>query len=118
MDSLLFKTFGSLLIIVILIFAILYIVRKYVFKDIKYGKNSGILSVVGQIALQPKKYIYLVKVLDKIVIVGISDNSISNLGEISDPEKISKMELIVSEKHSFAHKNFFDILKENIGIRK
>ena len=119
MNGMLFQAFGSLLLVVVLIFAVMYILKKFVVKDYgsAYGrKNSSDFKIVGQIMLQPKKYIYIIKFFDRLLIVGMTDNSLNLLSEITDKDTLKNIEgSFTSEKGN--NKSFLEHLKNNLGIK-
>jgi len=123
MDWLIFKTFFALVLIVGLMFGILFILRKYFrAKPLFVNENLRILTSLAISQKdpfgQPKKAIYIIKVFNKVVMVGVSDNSIATLGEITDSDVIQKLESAVSSTRKSSSgfagqvkKNFSDILK-------
>ena len=76
------KAFVPLILIVGLLYAVLYFVRKNGI-TIKGKKSSLVkIEVLSTQSIIPKKYISVVRVQDKFLILGISDNSVSLLKEI------------------------------------
>jgi flagellar biosynthetic protein FliO len=106
MDWLIVKTFLTMFLIVGMMFGLLLVVRKYFFVKPRFVNDN--LKVLSSMSLQPKKSIFLVKVFDRIMLVGVSDNAIASLGEITDGEVLQKLESSV-QKPGF--KGFSDILK-------
>ncbi len=78
----LFFVFG---LIVLLIYGTVWFLNKFVYRRGK-GQSISQVTVVSTTLLAPKKFIYLVKVFDRLLVLGVTDNQISNLTEISDPE--------------------------------
>jgi len=106
MDWLVVKTFLSMLLIVGLMFGILIAARKFfVVKKSFINENLRVLTAVN---LQPKKAIYLVKVFGKVLLVGVTDDSIASLGEITDGDILQKLE---SSGEKSKSKGFAEILK-------
>jgi flagellar protein FliO/FliZ len=60
----------------------------------------------------PKKFISIVKVDNKLLVLGVSDNSITLLKELESLEKNDKVQVNDDNKT-----NFLEILKKNLGIR-
>ena len=106
MDWLILKTFLTLVFIVALMFGILFVVRKYLYVKPHFADDN--LKVLTSLHLQPKKAVYLVKVFNKVMLVGVSDNSIAALGEITDSEVLHKLESTESTRRG---KGFSEILK-------
>ncbi|HDY87397.1 MAG TPA: hypothetical protein ENH82_04685 [bacterium] len=83
-------------IIALAIVIILLILTLWVLKHIMRLRVSGIadesLDVIAIRYIEPKKAVVLIRVLKRVLIVGISDNSISTLGELSS-EEIGSLQL-------------------------
>ena len=106
MDGMVVKAFLTMLMIVGLMFGLLIVVRKYVFAKPKIADEN--MKVLSTISLQPKKAIYLVKIFDKVMLVGVSDNAMAALGEITDGDALQKLDSATQKK---TFKGFSDILK-------
>lgn len=69
------------------------IVLFFVFLRWRYGFSSKIkgakknIQVVEHLMLGPKKYLYLVKVLDRLLVIGTSNDGLSLLCEMDESEK-------------------------------
>jgi flagellar biosynthetic protein FliO len=113
MDWLVLKTFLTLVLIVVLMFGILFIVRKYL--HVKQHFVDDNLKVLTSLHLQPKKAVYLVKVFNKVMLVGVSDNSIASLGEITDSDVLHKLESAEATRRG---KGFSEILSQWIPSGK
>ncbi len=88
------KTFLSFGLILFLMAMIFYVLKKF-YSPISSSQNSiGGLRVYAQLQLQPRKSIYLVKVLNKILILGVSENGINVLSEINDQEIVKVLDEI------------------------
>jgi flagellar protein FliO/FliZ len=106
------KSFVPLVIILGLLFGVLILVRRHSFS--LSGKKSRSLNIdilTNQLIL-PKKYLSVVRVLDKVLVLGISENSITLLKEL-DYNAIETNDIVKLETKP----NFMDILKQNLGIR-
>jgi flagellar biogenesis protein FliO len=58
-----------------------------IFMDQKIGR------VVGRIHLNPKTILYLVKIADRILVIGANPTTITLITEIADPDLVKEMEL-------------------------
>lgn len=74
--------------------------------------NSLPIDVVSVKSIMPKKYIAAVKVEDKLLILGISDNSINLL-----QEKEFDSEAMINENNIKMKSKFHDILKNSWPLR-
>ncbi|MFZ1081865.1 MAG: flagellar biosynthetic protein FliO [Candidatus Kryptoniota bacterium] len=106
MDWLIFKTFLTLALIFGLMFVILFIMRKYFNTKPRFVNEN--LKVLTSLNIQAKKAVYIIKAFNKVIVVGVSDNAIASLGEITDTDVIQKLETTggIQQRRSFA-----DILK-------
>lgn len=106
MDWLIVKAFLTMLMIVGLMAALLFVVRRYFYAKPRIADEN--MKVLSTMSLQPKKAIYLVKIFNKVMLVGVSDGSIASLGEITDDESLQKLE---SAMQKGPMKGFSEILK-------
>ncbi len=107
----------SALLPLFLIVALLYAVHLYIKKSgfkIKTKTNRILdFDVVANQMLMPKKYISVIRIKDKYLVLGVSESSINLLKEI-DIETLS----IDNETESEAKQpSFFEIFKKNLGLR-
>jgi len=106
------KTLLPLVLILGLLFFALIMVRKYSFSI--NGKKSKLLKieVINNHLIMPKKYVSVVRVQDKILLLGISENNITLLKEYDYSPSLDD-DLTQGE----IKKTFLDLLKQNLGIR-
>ena len=86
MGTLLLKTFGSFIAIIFLIFLVVYLMKKFYLgkKDPRVGSNQ--LKHIGSLFVAPKKTVNLVKVGKKVIVLGVTENNINCLTELSEEE--------------------------------
>lgn len=109
------KTAAFLILIIALILLTVYLLRKYAFGATGPGKNNGWIQVLGQIQIQPKKYLALVQVLDRVLLVGLSDSAMQTLTEFDDLEKIQPfLESLKRQPSAWNERNFLEIFKKNL----
>jgi flagellar protein FliO/FliZ len=106
------KAFIPLVLIIGLLFGVLILVRKYSFSlGGKKTRSSNIDVVYNQLIL-PKKYLSLVRVQDKLLVLGISENNITLLKEL-DYNSFQNDEAASKDSKL----NFVDLFKQNLGIK-
>ena len=111
----LFKTIGILFLIIILILLLVFLLKKYVFRSSLRGKESDWIQILGQVQIQPKKFLTLVKVLDRVILVGMTDSSMVSLAEFEDLEKIEPLlETITRKPAAFNEGNFLGLFRKNL----
>ena len=65
--------------------------KKYVLKNTMFGGGEKLVNVLGSGFLGPKKNIVLVEVAGEVLVLGMSQDNISLLTNITDPEKIEEI---------------------------
>ena len=106
------KAIIPLVVIIGLLYGVLLLIKKYGI-SFKSGKTGLIpISVLSSQMIMPKKFISIVKVDNKLLVLGVSDNSITLLKELESLEKNDKVQVNDDNKT-----NFLEILKKNLGIR-
>ena len=106
------KAFIPLVVIIGLLYGVLVFIKKYGI-SIKGNKPGSIpINVLSSQMIMPKKFISVVKVADKLLILGVSDGSITLLKELEQTPEPENSFLPQNVKN-----NFVDLLKKNLGIR-
>lgn len=115
--ELMFKTLVLLGFIIILIYVILYLLRRFVYKK-NYGTATKAVKVLQIVPLIAKKSLCVIKVVDRILVIGISESGISKLSEIDEPERQQKW---ISQFNTTSAKkslNFAEQLQGFLGHQK
>lgn len=94
MFAMVMKTLLSFALIIFLMVVVFQVIRRFYLPLSSSSNSLGSLRVYGQLQIQPKKSIYIVRVLNKVLILGVSENSINVLSEISDQEMIRVLDEI------------------------
>lgn len=106
------KALIPLLLIVGLLYGVLFLIKKYGI-SFKGKKNGSVnINVLSSQMIMPKKYISVVKVEEKLLVLGVSENSITLLKELDKPTEVNKPYAVKEEKN-----NFLDLLKKNLGLK-
>ncbi|MFH0734150.1 MAG: flagellar biosynthetic protein FliO [bacterium] len=92
-------------------YSLLYLVKKFMYKYENTGNKGINIKVLGVHAILPKKYIAIVKIQDKVYLLGVSENSINVIDEL---ENVDTNEEVEKNK---PNTKFIDILKQNMGIK-
>ena len=86
MGWVLLKTLSSLVAIIGLMFGLVIVMKKYLY-GFQAAKSSLVsVDVIGQRLIQPKRSVVVVKVLNKILILGMTEEGMTTLGEIEDSD--------------------------------
>jgi len=76
--SYLVETFVTLVVVCLLAFVVLYGARR-----LGIGRPRGPISLVGQLPLDARRAIYLVRVGANVIVVGVGEGGFTKLGEIA-----------------------------------
>ncbi len=98
------KLIFPLLLICGMLYGLLVLVKKYSFK--RGGISLLDIKVINNQMIMPKKFLSVVKVKDKLLILGISENNISLLKEIDADEND-----FINETTKYSTQGFADIFK-------
>ncbi len=101
------KLVFPLFLIVALLYGVLLFVKKYQFKGNKISSDN--LRILTTMMLMPKKYLSVVKVNKKVLILGVSEQNITLLKEL-DAEEFD-----LNDESQFSdNQNFLDVFKKMI----
>lgn len=107
------KIFLVLGLLLGVMYVLLYLVKKYFYSFEGKGSKHIKIEMLSTQAIMPKKYVSVVKIFDKIFVLGVSDHSISVIDKMDDiPEDFKQ-----PERHTNKEGNFLDLLKKNMGIK-
>jgi len=103
--------FFILMILLGVMYSLLFLVKKYLFKQGDPNTGSINIQVISTQPLMPKKFISIVKIHKNYFVLGISDNAINLIDKLDD---ISDEDLKpgIKEKRGF---EFFKMIKNNMG---
>ena len=85
------KMFSMLAVVLGFMFLLFFGFKKYVLKNTMFGGGEKLVNVLGSGFLAPKKNIVLVEVAGEVLVLGMSQDNISLLTNITDPEKIEEI---------------------------
>lgn len=106
----LIQAFVPLIVIIALLYGVLYFIKKKGFRLKPVASSKHGIEVISTQPIMPKKYLSLIKVKDKVLVVGITENTMSLLKEIEYDEEFETDE--TAEQGSFG-----EILKKNLGMK-
>ncbi len=73
----LIETFVTLLAVCLIAFVVLYGARR-----LGLGRAQGPIHLVGQLPLDARRSVYLVKVGEQVLVVGVAEGGMTKLGEV------------------------------------
>lgn len=117
----LFKLISALVIVIACIYAGVYLLKRLMGKKYSGNRQSNLLEVLETTYIGPKKTISLVRVADRAVLVGTSENQISPLAELDAEETARILADACLEEETESFKKVFKTaltkLKE-IGLKR
>lgn len=109
--------FVRMIIVLIVVVVLIYFVFFFIKKKSNYVKDDDdFLRRVASLSLAPGKSVEVVTLVDKAFLIGVTDDKISLIGEITDAELIQAMNLNADKKKSQKKTvNFDDVLGMFMG---
>lgn len=107
------KALLPIILLVSLLYGVLYYIRKSGFKLGQKNNGAVDLNVVSTKMIMPKRFITVVKVKGKLLVLGVSEHSINMLKEFEDDTPpVQNM-----QNNSPENLNFLQILKKNLNFK-
>lgn len=104
------KIFLVLFVLLGVMYFLLLLAKRFLYSvDTKNSKMFNI-NVLSTQVLMPKRFVSVVKIQDKLYILGVSDYSVNLIDKLDSPENIE----LDSEKIS-GQPNFLDYFKKSLG---
>jgi len=97
-----------LLVVVALIYVTMMVLRKVSLGRSGFSGNKGSLEVLERSYFAPKKFVCLLRVEKKVLLVGVAENNINMLADVSDQE----FEVAQTNEKKSAGKSFGSYLKQ------
>lgn len=105
--------FFRMVFVLIVVVVCIYFVMNFMRKKMGGGAadDDTFLRKVAQVTVAPGKTVQIVTLLERAYLIGVTDNSIDLLGEISDKELVDAMNLNADRNQNAARaRNFSDVL--------
>ncbi len=77
-------------IVLALIFALAWVVKRFL-RGRNFLSGTGTVRIVDRTAVSPKQSLLLIKVGQRLILVGVSPEGMSALSEIDDPEQVAML---------------------------
>jgi len=105
-----FRTFISFVLIIFLIILTLFLFKKFLYHGKNYQHGDNLVQVLGRVPLTQQSYLYYIKTVDQILVLGLTDQQISLLTIIKDRESIEKLESrgMVSREYPASFKQYVE----------
>lgn len=98
MDSISFfwsfvKMLAALAVVIALMIVAMYFMKKYFFHSLPDVKGSALINIISTRHLGPKTSIMLVEVLGQVIVLGVSNQQMSLLSTINDPDAMENIKI-------------------------
>jgi flagellar protein FliO/FliZ len=85
------KMIFALAVVLGLLIGVMYFVKMFMQQTGAVSDNQSLINVISSKYLGPKNRIVLIEVLDQLLVVGISNQQMTTLAAIEDPQAIAKV---------------------------
>ena len=102
------RMLSALVVVVICIYGAVFALKRFMGRKIAGRGSQGILEVLETAHLGPKKMVSVVRVADRSVLVGITENQITLLTELDETKTA---EITASDAQPVVHASFGEMLK-------
>jgi len=93
MEFALLKTIVSLVAVLGLMVLVVAGLRKFLNIGTSRGTNVVDIDILGQKSIHPKRALYVVRVLNKVLVLSSTEHGVNSLGEIDDESVINTLDL-------------------------
>jgi flagellar biosynthetic protein FliO len=111
------KTISTLFIVIALIIATVYVLKKKYGVSANLGRSRKLLQIVDHTPMGGKKSLFLVKVPGKHLILGVTNDNIGLITEVANEDIVVGKSSIGGDDR-VNKKEFIDIIKNSISERK
>ncbi|MFH1081208.1 MAG: flagellar biosynthetic protein FliO [Pseudomonadota bacterium] len=88
-----FKMLAALAVVIALMIVAMYFMKKYFFHSLPDANGSALINIISTRHLSPKHSIMLVEVLGQVILLGVSNQQMSMLSAITDPDAREKIKI-------------------------
>jgi len=114
MGWMLAKTIFSLVLIIALIFGVVFLLKRFFGKQLPGSVNREWFQVIARIPLQPRQSLWLVKVVDRVLLLGVTESGITKLTEFEQSAELRQVISSLENSQRFSDSGFLQLLKKQI----
>ncbi len=112
-----FKTISTLLIVIALVVATVYVIKKKYGVSTNIGRSRKLIQIVDHTPMGVKKSLFLVKVPGKHLVLGVTNDNIGLITELAN-EDIADSKSSIGGADNVNKEEFLDIIKKSMSERK
>ncbi len=106
------KVFLILFVMLGAMYGMLYLLKRYFYSSPGKNNYSLRIKILSTQTIMPKKFISIVKIDDKVYVLGVAENSINLIDKMEDSFDENLPGYESTEKPTF-----LQLLKKNMGLR-
>ncbi|MCP5063254.1 MAG: flagellar biosynthetic protein FliO [Ignavibacteriae bacterium] len=95
-----------------IMYALLYMVKKYFYSFEKKGEESTNVQVLSTQVILPKKFVSVIRFNNATYLLGVSEQSVNLIDKIDFLNETENIEITNEERP-----NFLSLLKKNMGFK-
>jgi len=107
--------FKTILILGMLVAGFYYFFRYVTKKAGMQVHGRDVLNVLAMVPVGPNKFLQIVDMAGRLLVIGVSDNSVNLLTEVRDKEEIDRIRLMSSRSMPVQENTFQDFVAKQIG---
>ncbi len=108
------KVFAGLLVVIGVIWGISILTKKLVTVQ-GLASSTESLKVITTLSLTPTRTLYMIRLGDRIILIGAGDGGLRTLAEIKDPDEVATILRDIEFKGNFDLNPFRDRLQSRLG---
>lgn len=110
------QTLGALLLVLALMAGLTYALRKWVLGTRLQKRGMVQIDVLGSTMLQPKVYVYVLRIENKTIAVGVTDHGMHMLTELEYQQLPISLDNDEDRQSGNTAPTFLQYLKHNLGF--
>ncbi|MBN2290107.1 MAG: flagellar biosynthetic protein FliO [Candidatus Glassbacteria bacterium] len=107
--------FAAIFIVIGLLLLFLYLLRMIIYRPPGVISGGGQFEILRQFHLGPRKSLCLVKVCDRIFLLGVTETSITRLMEVDDPEEAARLQVRLEASPKGQVRQFREVYHDLVG---
>ena len=89
-----------LALVIAFILGTVWLIKRFAPQFNRRGMGSGNIKIISSTWLGPKRALFLVEVIDRVILLGMTENNINALAEFTDQQTIESLKKKINEPQS------------------
>ncbi|MCL5961050.1 MAG: flagellar biosynthetic protein FliO [Chloroflexi bacterium] len=109
---------AKLALVIVLIYGAIMVLRRYVYRNHLVPSGHKPIAMLGSLNLAPSRTVYVIEVGRKILVVGGTQNQLSLLTEIADPEAADEVRALSTPGPALGQfSTLLNVANRRLGVR-